>query len=61
MSRQLTHEGIPIACRRCSYIMRLSVIGIMTDSLTVAEKILFHLFQYIKSEDKYEVPCVIAH
>jgi tetratricopeptide (TPR) repeat protein len=28
----------------------------MTQSLTVAEKILFHLFQNLKSEDKYEVP-----
>lgn len=28
----------------------------MTQTLTVAEKILYHLFQYIKSEDKYEVP-----
>ena len=28
----------------------------MTEALTVAEKILYHLFQYIKSEDKYEVP-----
>jgi len=28
----------------------------MTQALTVAEKILYHLFQYIKSEDKYEVP-----
>jgi tetratricopeptide (TPR) repeat protein len=28
----------------------------MTQSLTVAEKILYHLFQSIKSEDKYEVP-----
>lgn len=28
----------------------------MTQALTVAEKILFHLFQYLKSEDKYEVP-----
>ena len=28
----------------------------MTQMLTVAEKILYHLFQYIKSEDKYEVP-----
>jgi tetratricopeptide (TPR) repeat protein len=28
----------------------------MTQALTVAEKILFHLYQYIKSEDKYEVP-----
>ena len=28
----------------------------MTQTLTVAEKILYHLSQYIKSEDKYEVP-----
>ena len=28
----------------------------MTQSLTVAEKILYHLFQSIKSEEKYEVP-----
>lgn len=28
----------------------------MSESLTVAEKILFHLYQYLKSEDKYEVP-----
>ncbi len=28
----------------------------MTQSLTVGEKILFHLFQNLKSEDKYEVP-----
>jgi len=28
----------------------------MTQSLTVGERILFHLFQNLKSEDKYEVP-----
>jgi len=33
----------------------------MTQSLTVAEKILFHLFQNLKSEDKYEVPSDIVY
>ncbi|MDH4123305.1 MAG: ATP-binding protein [Thermoplasmata archaeon] len=28
----------------------------MTQSLTVAERILYHLYQYIKLEDKYEAP-----
>lgn len=36
--------------------MIFSVTGVMSQALTVGERILFHLYQYVKFEDKYESP-----